>query len=166
MAVALTGRAIAALVVTVALLLPQRPEAREGVLQASTYRPVDFRALASYIYNPKAPFDMTPPRAGGSVPASVRVLHGQKIRITGNAMAIDYSSGFMTEFILNSSIDYCGFGAEPRINEWIYVRMAPGGKARIYTGVELEVAGTLTIREEVENGLVVGLYSIVADQTK
>jgi hypothetical protein len=133
---------------------------------AAPYRYLDFMTIANFTYNPKAAFDPMPPKATGTIPASVLALNGKKVRVLGNAMALDYSSGYMTEFILQSSVDNCGFGAEPRINEWLYIKMAPGLKARIYTGIEMEVSGTFYVKEEIENGRVVSLYSMVADLTK
>jgi hypothetical protein len=130
------------------------------------YRVIDFFAISNYAYNPKAPWDSMPPKADFTIPPAVRALDGQKVRIVGNAMALDYSSGSMTEFILNATFDACGFGADPRINEWIHVRMAPGLKASIFTGIELEVSGTFSIKEQVEDGRVIGLYSMVADSVK
>ena len=157
---------LAAVLVAAAVCMPVHVLGSADGQSTAPYRFVDFATLINYTYNPKAPFDAAPPRAVGTIPAEVRALHGQKIRITGNAMALDYSSGFMTEFILNTSVDNCAFGADPRINEWIYVKMAPGQKARIYTGIQIEVRGTFQVREEIEGGLVVGLYSMVGDSTK
>jgi hypothetical protein len=128
--------------------------------------PIDFWKIAYYDYNPREPFEPMPTKAQNTIPADVRKLDGQKVAIAGIGMALDYSSGATSEFILQASVDACGFGAMPRINEWIYVKMAGGKKTPVYTAMEMVVTGTFRIREEVEDGRVVGLYSIEADRVQ
>lgn len=127
---------------------------------------IDFWTISNYHYNPQEPFDPAPRKIEDTIPADVRELEGRKVQIYGNAMALDYSSGLMSEFILQASEDACGFGAMPRINEWIFVTMANGKKAKVSTGLDRRVEGTFHIREQVENGRVVSLYTIVADVVK
>lgn len=131
--------------------------------QAGTPKFIDFWAISSYDYNPKEPYEPAPARAVNTIPPAVRALEGQRVSIAGNAMALDYSSGLMSEFILQASVDACGFGASPRINEWVYVKMAGGQKVRVLTASDMTVTGTFHIREQVEDGRVVGLYTIEAD---
>ena len=130
---------------------------------AQQSRHIDFWSISNYDYNPKVPFDPAPPRVTDTIPAAVRALEGRTVEIYGNAMALDYSSGQMSEFILHSSADNCGFGAMPRINEWIHVVLAGGRTTRVSTALDVRVTGKFHIREVVEQGRVVGLYHIVAD---
>lgn len=127
---------------------------------------IDFWTISSYDYNPRQPFEPAPARAVNTIPASVRALEGRTVEIDGNAMTLDYSSGMMSEFILQSSADNCAFGAVPRINEWIHVTMRDGKQVRVLTALDVTVTGTFHIQEQVEDGLVVGLYRIVADSVK
>jgi len=127
------------------------------------YQLVDFFGLANYIYNPSDKFNPTPLPAVGTIPAWITALNGKKVRIRGNSMAVDFSEGMMSEFILAISQDVCGYGAIPRINEWIYVTMTAGKKAKVITGGEMIVNGTFTVKEELVKGRLVGLYAIDAD---
>lgn len=129
-------------------------------------KPIDFWIISGYNYNPAQPFDPSPRYRPNAIPPAIRALDGQKVTISGNAMAVDYSSGLMSEFILNATIDACGFGEAPRINEWIYVRMANGRKTQVYTAMDMTITGTFRIKEEVEDGRLIGLYSIDADSVQ
>jgi hypothetical protein len=136
--------------------------------QANTSGPanISFWTISNYDYNPKEPFEPAPRQAVNTIPPAVRAFEGQKVAIDGNAMALDYSSGMTSEFILQTSADACGFGAMPRINEWIYVKMASGKKIQVSTAMDMTVIGTFHIRETLEGGRVVGLYTIDADTAR
>lgn len=141
-----------------------------GAMAVSAQQPrhqyIDFWTISSYDYNPKEPFDPAPQKATNTIPPEVRALDGRTVEIYGNAMAIDYSSGMMSEFILHSSADNCSFGAIPRINEWIYVTMRDGQRTRVSTALDVKVTGTFRIREQLEDGRVVALYHILADRVQ
>jgi hypothetical protein len=130
------------------------------------YTTMSFYNLGNYNYNAAEPDDPTPTKTSNTIPASVRAFEGKRVQISGNTMALDYSSGFMSEFLLHPTADACEFGGTPRINEWIYVRMAAGQKVKISTGYAVIVKGTFSIKEEVERGRVVGLYDMVADSVQ
>lgn len=133
---------------------------------ASQARHIDFWTISSFHYNPREPSEPAPTRAVNTIPAEVQALDGRTVEIYGNAMALDYSSGLMSEFILHMSADNCGFGAMPRINEWIHVTMRDGKRVRVSTALDVKVTGTFRIREQVEDGFVVGLYHIEADRVQ
>jgi hypothetical protein len=128
------------------------------------YLIVDFWRLGGFDYNPLEWDTPTPKRAGGVVPPYIRKLSGQRVEIVGNFLPLDFDDAGVPEFILNATVDACGFGGVPRINEWIHVRMKPGERARAYkAGEEVLVRGILTVQEVVERDRVVNLYAIVAD---
>lgn len=163
---------VAAVLAAGLLAAPLLAQSQQGVAGAAGGKPVsksgymflDFWFLAGYDYNPTDPFDPSPKQVKGTIPANILALQGKKVEIYGNILPLDYDSSGTSTFILNASVDACGFGGVPRINEWIYVTMKPGQKARTYgAGYEILVRGTFSIAEEVEKGRVVGLYSIVAD---
>lgn len=99
------------------------------------------------------PFDPSPRQTRNTIPANILALNGKKVEIYGNILPLDYDSSGTSTFILNASVDACGFGGVPRINEWVYVAMKPGQKAKTYgAGYEILVRGTFSIAEEVEKG--------------
>jgi hypothetical protein len=127
------------------------------------YRRVSFSSLIGFDYNPQERTEPTPHKIDKTIPASVTALDGQRITISGATMPLDFKSGVMTEFILGVSVDTCDFGATPRINEWISVTMAGGKKTPVrYQGTGT-VKGVFHVKEMVEGGRVVRLYSIDAD---
>lgn len=133
----------------------------------SGYMFLDFWFLAGFDYNPTDPFDPSPKQVKNTIPANILALAGRKVEIYGNILPLDYDSSGTSTFILNASVDACGFGGVPRINEWVYVSMKPGQKAKTYgAGYEILVRGTFSIAEEVEKGRIVGLYSIIADSVQ
>jgi hypothetical protein len=79
---------------------------------------------------------------------------------------LNFEDGRTTDFILNASVDACGFGATPRINEWARLTRINAPRRTFSRGEEVGVRGTFHVKEQVENGRVVGLYSVVAEEIK
>ena len=131
------------------------------------YKKVDFFILQDFDYNPKEKWEPTPRKIDKApIPAFVKSLEGQRVAVYGVTMPLNFKSGAVTEFILGVSVDTCEYGATPRINEWISVNMAGGKKAQVYAAGEGTVRGVFHVKEMVENGKVVRLYSIDADSVK
>jgi hypothetical protein len=97
-------------------------------------------------------------------------LNGKKVVIRGNATPANIESGGVTEFFLANQTDPCGFGTMPRINEWIYVNMGGGKKVNITpppgSTVEVLVKGTFLVKEEIEEGHIVSLFTLTADNVQ
>ena len=138
-----------------------------GRAEVNDYEKVDFYYLQNYDYNPKEKWEPTPQWiASPPIPAFVRALEGKRVAIAGTTMPLTYRSGVVSEFILGLSADTCEFGATPRINEWISVTMAHGAKTQVYAMGESTVRGVFHLKEMVEAGKVVQLYTIEADSVK
>ena len=137
------------------------------VAQATAYRWVDFYDLANFAYNPKEPYSATPHRVTPSgVPARLLPLNGQKVTIIGAVMPVTWEEGGSNEFMLMLSQDLCGFGAIPRLNEFIYVKMTGGRKVIVQQGNEYQVKGVFHLQETVEDGRVTMLYSMDGDSVQ
>jgi hypothetical protein len=133
------------------------------------YKSPDWYFLGKYEYNPKENYEVTPHKAVGTIPADVLALSGKKLRIYGILKPLDLKDGYATHFVLIATVDVCGFGVTPRINERIDVLMAPGTKWKAYAsnGLDLEasVFGTFTIKEVLDkDNQVLDLYHLVADK--
>ena len=163
-----TRLTVAVAVVMLATSLPAKAQAGTRPAQGkSGYMFLDFWFLAGFDYSPNEPFEPSPKQVKNTIPANILALAGKKVEIYGNILPLDYDTSGTSTFILNASVDACGFGGVPRINEWVYVTMKPGQKAKTYgAGYEILVRGTFSIAEEVEKGRLVGLYSIVADSVQ
>lgn len=92
-------------------------------------------------------------------PAAVQALDGRKVVLRGFMLpSIDFRD--IREFHLVRSLWGCCFGAPPRLNEIVRVTL-PRGVDYTYDG--LEVAGTLRVVYENEDGIALDLYRLEAD---
>lgn len=149
------------------LVLALLSVAATAVFAQAEYKKVDFYDLANFAYNPKEPSEVSPHKMDPSgVPARLRPLDGQKIAITGLTIPLGYDIKGSKEFMLVVSQDVCGFGATPRINEWIHVSMNGGRKVKLAPSTEYRIKGVFHITEQVEDGRVIELYAIDADSTE
>ena len=133
-------------------------------------QPVNFYQLAAFTYNPAEPYEPAPHAIPNALPQWIKALDGKKVVIRGNATPANIENGGVSEFFLANQTDPCGFGTMPRINEWIYVTLA-GGKTvdiRAPSGgtVEVLVKGTLKVKEDIEVGNIVSLFTLVADSVQ
>jgi hypothetical protein len=135
--------------------------------QSPQYLTVKFADLANYAYNAKEPWATTPHVARPSgIPPQIWSLDGQRVAVLGSLMPINWETDGSSEFMLMVSQDMCGYGAIPRLNEAIHVTMKNRLQKRLFQGTEYQVKGVLHIKEEIEDDLVVGLYSIDGDNVE
>src|SRR5437588_6044957 len=98
--------------------------------QSKEYQTPDWFFCANYEYNHAENYEPTPHKQVGTIPASVKAMDGKKVAIYGILTPLDFNVGYATKFILVATVDVCGYGVNPRINEWMDVQMAPGQKAK------------------------------------
>jgi hypothetical protein len=136
------------------------PPANGGPVELS------FATLASYRY-------ALPPRQregdkstapNSQIPPVIKSLGGKKITIEGYMIPMDFEKGKILRFVLSRSMIGCCFADSLRINELIKVSTADG-KPVDYCDIA-KVTGTLEVGEEFEDGYLVSLYRLVADQVK
>jgi len=137
----------------------------------STYKTPDWFFFAKYEYNHDENYEVTPHQTVGRIPADILAMDGKKIMIYGILTPLDFDKGYATKFILIATVDVCGYGVTPRINEWMDVQMAPGAKAKVQNaaGLAMEgtVYGTFSIKEVVDKDhKVLVLYHMVADKVQ
>ena len=92
------------------------------------------------------------------IPEEVRGWDGKKVGITGFMNPVRFDREGVSEFLLVKDILGCCFGATPRMNHWIRVRMREGERAKFYAYDELTVFGALEVSEEIEDGYVMSVY--------
>lgn len=133
----------------------------------SPYLKILFFDLANFAYNPAEPGDPTPHRVANGIPATIKALDGKKVEVWGVVVPLEFEGGQTNEFLLAVTADVCGFGAIPRINEWMHVSMAGGRKIPMYATYSytpiLRVRGVLHVKEDIEDDHLVGLYDLTAD---
>jgi hypothetical protein len=143
------------------------PAGRLSAQSPDPYLKVLFFDLANFAYNPAEPGDPTPHKVENGIPDKIKALDGKKVEVWGVVVPLDFEGGQTNEFLLAVTADVCGFGAIPRINEWMHVSMAGGRKIPMYATYSstpiLRVRGVLHVKEDIEDGRLVGLYDLVAD---
>jgi len=142
--------------------LPKATSAKAGKI--GDYSLIDFKALAGFKY--EVPDDpITDPKAkaileNNQIPKTVKKLNKQKIAITGYMLPLRVEEGKITEFLVLRDQSACCFGAVPKINEWINVRMPKGKGVKPLMDVRVTFFGVLKVGEVLENGYLVGIYEM------
>jgi hypothetical protein len=67
-----------------------------------------------------------------------------------------------TEFLLVQSLWSCCYGEPPEMNEAVVVSVP--AEIESHSGVPIRVVGTLSVGEKLEDGEVVGLFELQAEQ--
>ncbi len=94
------------------------------------------------------------------IPETVRALDKKKIAIKGYMLPLRVEEGLITEFLVLRDQSACCFGAVPKINEWISVRMPKGKGVKPVMDVPIYFFGTLKVGEVLENDYLVGIYEM------
>ena len=68
--------------------------------------------------------------------------------------------GKITELLILRDQSMCCYGAVPKINEWVSVRMPEGKGVKPVMDVPITIFGTLKVGEVLENGYLVGIYEM------
>ena len=77
-------------------------------------------------------------------------------------LPLKVEGGLVTEMLIMKDQSMCCYGATPRINEWVSVKMKGGVKPLMDEPVTL--MGTLKVGETRENGYLVGIYAMDGDK--
>jgi hypothetical protein len=101
---------------------------------------------------------------GGNIPADVFQLNGAKIRTRGYMIPLDQAEN-IGEFALVPSLFACCFGQPPQVQHTIVVHLAPD-KVMDYYPDELQVEGTLTVKEKKDEGYIVSIFDLNATSVK
>lgn len=132
--------------------------AHEGSLLATTeakppegYIAAPWRVLGGFEYVEHKP-----------LPETVTAFHGKKVAATGFMMTLEEVED-IHEFLLVESIWSCCFGQPPEVHQ-VFVIKVPAKKGVEYTSAPIQVAGTLDVGEEVEDGFVISVYRLTADK--
>jgi len=97
------------------------------------------------------------------IPEDIRKLDGQRVGIRGFLLPVRMDDGLAVEFLLMRDRSFCCYGAPPKINQWITVRLQGRGVKPVMDQV-ITVYGTLHVAEMRENGFLVGIYALNADK--
>ena len=128
------------------------------------YALLGFDRLASFAY--EVPDDpITEPKAKeilekNEIPESVKKFDKQKIALKGYMLPLKVEDGKITELLILRDQSMCCYGAVPKINEWVSVRMPKGKGVKPVMDVPVTIFGRLKVGEVLENGYLVGIYEM------
>ena len=143
---------------------PVQPKPLGPVQKIGDYSLLGFDRLASFAY--EVPDDpITEPKAKeilekNEIPESVKKFDKQKIALKGYMLPLKVEDGKITELLILRDQSMCCYGAVPKINEWVSVRMPKGKGVRPVMDVPVTIFGTLKVGEVLENGYLVGIYEM------
>ena len=132
------------------------PEPEPDPFDDTGYEALDFSALGEFeypVYVKVKEGEELP-----EIPAEVRACDGKQVGITCFMNPVRFDREGVSEFLLVKDILGCCFGATPKMNHWIRVRMREGERAKFYAYDELKVYGELEVSEELEDGYVMSIY--------
>ena len=108
-------------------------------------------------------FVVTSAAAWPSIPAAVKELDNHLVAIRGFMLPVKMNNGLAFEFLLLRNQNMCCYGSVPKINEWITVQ-AQGEGVKPIMDQPITVMGRLHVGEIREQGFLVGLYRLDAEQ--
>jgi hypothetical protein len=94
------------------------------------------------------------------IPASLSDLDGRQVTMAGFLLPL-YEFDDIREFNLVASHWSCCFGVPPGLSGWVHVKLARGHKGLRNSTEPLLVTGTLSVKEHLEAGYVVSIYSLL-----
>jgi len=93
------------------------------------------------------------------IPANVRAWDKKQVALKGFMLPLKVEGGLITELLIMRDQSMCCYGAVPRINEWVSVKMTGKGLKPIMDQA-ITLYGTLHVGEIRENGYLVGIYAL------
>jgi len=142
----------------------KEPEPEDAPDEIDGYKVVGFGEISDFKF--EVPDDpASDPKAKAileknEIPETVRALDKKNIAIKGYMLPLRVEEGLITEFLVMRDQSACCFGAVPKINEWISVRMPKGKGVKPMMDVPIYFFGTLKVGEVLENDYLVGIYEM------
>jgi hypothetical protein len=143
-----------------------KPSASAAVTEPAAPASADFAAvgfdkLSSFKY--EVPDDTVKSAPGvdpdQQIPALVRGFNNKRVSLKGFMLPLKVEAGMVTEMLILRDQSACCFGATPKINEWVSVKMVGGGVKPIMDQA-VTLYGTLRVGAMRENGYIVGIYQL------
>jgi hypothetical protein len=128
--------------------------------KADAYENLGFDLLASFNYVPPETETAGPTQ---QIPESIKALDQRKVAVTGFMLPTKMDKGLVKEFLLVKDAMMCCYGAMPRVNEWIVVKMNGAG-VKPLMDLPITFEGKLRVGEMFENGYLTGVYLLEGDR--
>ena len=155
----------------VAAATPGAPVAAKGNDKPGDYLVVGFEKLSSFNFDVP---DETPvgtnktvvavvPKPPEQIPPAVLALDKKFVSLKGFMLPLKVENGLITELLIMRDQSMCCYGAVPKINEWVSVKMTGKGVKPIMDQA-VTMYGRLHVGEVRENGYLVGIYTMDGDK--
>ena len=82
------------------------------------------------------------------IPEEVRAWDGKVVVVTGFMNPVRFDREGVSEFLLVKDILGCCFGATPRMNHWIRVRMKEGERAKFYAYDQANINYSISVNDK------------------
>lgn len=140
---------------------PSKSDAKED------FKPVGFDKLSSFAFDVSDEIlqsnatnaTQVSAKTREQIPATVREFDQQRIALKGFMLPLKVEGGKVTEMLIMRDQSMCCYGAVPKINEWVSVRMVGEGVKPVMDQA-ITLYGKLHVGETRENGYLVGIYSM------
>lgn len=127
----------------------------------SEFQAVGFDKLSSFKY--EVPDDTVKPTTSADpdqqIPLVVKAFNNKRVSLKGFMLPLKVEGGAVTEMLILRDQSACCFGATPKINEWVSVKMVGGGVKPIMDQA-VTLYGTLKVGAMRENGYIIGIYQL------
>ena len=158
------GQPIATTIVSNAPAVTNTPAAK--VEKIGAYHVVGFDKLSGY--NFEVSDDLLAPstnsaamlqRVDSQIPESIKAYNDKPVALSGFMLPLKVEGGLVTELLIMRDQSMCCYGVQPKINEWVSVKMGKTGVKPVMDQ-PITMFGKLRVGEMRENGYLVGIYSL------
>jgi hypothetical protein len=102
-------------------------------------------------------------RTEAQIPQDVKALNKKRVSLKGFMLPLKVEGGLVTELLVMKDQSMCCYGVQPKINEWVSVKMVKGGIKPIMDQ-PVTLFGLLRVGEMRENGYLIGIYGMDGDK--
>jgi len=102
-------------------------------------------------------------RVDSQIPATVKAFNNKPVALTGFMLPLKVEGGLVTELLIMRDQSMCCYGVQPKINEWVSVKMTKTGVKPVMDQ-PVTLMGKLHVGEMRENGYLVGIYAMDGDK--
>ena len=161
------GQPIAATVSSNAPTATNSPAAAKKI---GEYNVVGFDKLSAYNFDvsdellaPATNSAVMTQRVDSQIPKTVKAFNEKPVALTGFMLPLKVEGGLVTELLIMRDQSMCCYGVQPKINEWVSVKMTRAGVKPVMDQ-PVTLFGKLHVGEMRENGYLVGIYSLDGDK--
>jgi hypothetical protein len=136
------------------------PTAAAPTVASGDFLALGFDKLSGFKYEvPDDAIKPGTPSPDKQIPDAVKGLDGKRVSLKGFMLPLKVEGGLVTEMLILRDQSACCFGATPKINEWVSVKMTGAGVKPIMDQA-VTLYGKLKVGAVIESGYVVGIYQL------